>query len=136
MEELDGGPTPFQTFAVQHWRQWDFEFFHLYREGSTAGGVPWQYHRGSRAHALNFFECAEIRITRETDDFRQTFGIFCGEMGQGTVTKILSLTPLGSPYNAIEILTLTPNNFQKLGKNFRGGGPGPLGQKGRGLPQT
>ena len=27
VEELDGGPTPFQCFAVHHCGQWDFAFF-------------------------------------------------------------------------------------------------------------
>jgi len=27
VEELDGGPTPFQCFAVHHWGQWRFRFF-------------------------------------------------------------------------------------------------------------
>jgi len=31
--------------------------------------------------------------------------------------------PLGSPYNAIKILTLTPNIFEILGENFGGCGP-------------
>jgi len=38
--------------------------------------------------------------------------------------------PLGSPYNAIKILTLTPDIFEILGKNFWGWGAGPLGAEG------
>ena len=50
---------------------------------------------------------------------------------------IMHLRPLGSPYSALDILTLTPKNFEKLGKNVLGVGPrGPWRQKGKGLPKT
>ena len=94
---------------------------------------------GSRAHAHNIFTCAEIRVSREIDDFRQNFGIFfAGRRAEVQLPKFHHVRPLGSPYNAIEISKLAPNNFEKLEENFFGGGGprGPWGQKGRGLPQT
>jgi len=45
VEELDGGPTRFQCFAVHHWGQWRFRFFWpKNRDRSTFGAAPWQYH--------------------------------------------------------------------------------------------
>jgi len=64
----------------------------------------------------------EICVTREIDDLHQNFGFFLRGNGPRYSYQNLPHTPLGSPYNAIEILTLTPNNFDKLGKNFFGGG--------------
>ena len=49
VEELDGGPTLFQCFAVHYWGQWDFAFFGqkigtVQRSGlpfgSIIGGTP------------------------------------------------------------------------------------------------
>ena len=54
--------------------------------------------------------------------FGKTLEFFCGETGQGTVTKISAHNPLGSPYNTIKILAPTPKNLGKLGENFFGGG--------------
>jgi len=42
---------------------------------------------------LIFFLTGDFHLTRETDDFRQKIGIFCGETGRGTVTKIPPLRP-------------------------------------------
>ena len=41
--------------------------------------------------------------------------------------KFTPYAPWGFPYNAIEISTLTPKNFEKLWKNFWGWGPGAPG---------
>ena len=77
LEVLDGGPTLFQTFAVYHWGRWDFEFSPLKIARAQRPGLPLGSIVGvSRAHALNFFECAEIRVTQEIGDFRQKIGIF------------------------------------------------------------
>ena len=55
-------------------------------------------HRGSRAHALNVFECAVIRVTREIDDFRQNFGIFfVRKWAKVQLPKFYPLSPLGIP---------------------------------------
>jgi len=101
-------------------------FFHLKSRGLNSWGAPWQYHRGARAHALNFFECAEIRVTREIDYFRQNFRIFLqGSEPRYSYQSSTTYAPCVSPYNAIEILTLTPNNFENWGKTFLGvGAPG------------
>jgi len=137
VEELDGGPTPFQSFVVHHWGQWRFRFFGqkigaVQRSGLPLGSII----GGTTAHRHNVFLTGEIPVTREIDDIHQNFGIFFGEMGQGTVTKVSPHTTLGSPYNAIKISTLAPKNFEKFGKNFYGGrGPGPWGQTFRGWPQ-
>ena len=40
VEELDGGPTPFQCFAVHHWGQRDCEFFPLKIARHQRPGVP------------------------------------------------------------------------------------------------
>jgi len=75
---MDGGPTPFQTFAVHHWRQSDFEFFALKSlDLSTDLDDFRQCHRGDQGASTR----AIFRVTREIEDFRQNFGIFCGEMG-------------------------------------------------------
>jgi len=75
-------------------------------------------------HALNFLECAEIRVTRQIDDFCQNFGFFLCENGpRYSYQNFTTYTPRGSTYNTIEILTLTPNNFEKLGNLFWGWGP-------------
>jgi len=54
---MDRGPTPFQTFAVHYWGQWDFEFFALKSLNlSTDLDDFWLYHRGGgKAHPLDVF---------------------------------------------------------------------------------
>ena len=76
----------------------DFVFFGqkirtVQRSGLPLGSII----GGTLAHRHNFFLTGEIPVTREIDDIRQNFGIFYGEMGQGTVTKFSSHTTLGGP---------------------------------------
>ena len=64
-----------------------------------------------------------FRVTREIDDFRQKNGFFFRRNGpRYSYQNFTTYDPWGSPYNAIKISTLTPNNFGKLGKNFFVGG--------------
>ena len=89
----------------------------------------WRHHRGSRAHPLDLFWRAKIRVTWEIDDIRQNFGIFLrGNGPRYSCQNFSTYAPSGSPYKAIEILTLTPKNFGKLGETFLVvGGPGAPG---------
>jgi len=128
--------TPFQSFPVHHWGQRDFEFFGqkilaVQRTAVPLGSII----GGSTAHTLNFFEFTRLPVTREIDDFRQNFGFFFRRNGPSYSYQIFTTYDAwGSPYNAIKISTLTPKNFEKLGKNFLGGGGprAPWGQNFRG----
>jgi len=83
--------------------------------GPVIGGTP--------AHRHNFFPTGEIPVTREKIVIRQKFGIlFWGNGRRYSYQIFTTYDPWGSPYNAIEISTLTPKNFEKLGENFFGGG--------------
>ena len=77
VEELDGGPTLFQCFAVHHWGQLDFAFFGqkigtVQRSGLPLGSVI----GGPPRIATTFFPTGEIPVTLEKIIFCQTFGIF------------------------------------------------------------
>ena len=78
---------------------------------------------GTLAHTLDIFLRLVLRLTREIDDYRRNFGIFFRGNGPRYSYQIFTTDdPWGSPYSALDILTLTPKNFEKLGKNFFGGG--------------
>ena len=56
VEELDGGPTPFQCFAVHHWGQWRFRFFGQKIGTVQHSGLPLgSIIGGTPAHRHNFF---------------------------------------------------------------------------------
>ena len=137
---VDCNTTPFQTFPVHHWGQWRFRFFGQKNLTAQRPGLPLGTNiEGTWAHALNFFTNWLFRLTREKVDFRQNFGIFLRASGPRYSHQIfITYDPWGSPYDAIKILTLTPKIFEKLGKNFFGGGGprGPWVQNFRGWPQT
>jgi len=55
---------------------------------------------GTNVHPLDLFEFTRFPVTREIDDIRQNFGIFSGEMDQGTVTNFSPRTTLGAARTA------------------------------------
>ena len=121
---VDCNTTPFQTFPVHHWGQWRFRFFGQKNLTAQRPGLPLGTNiEGTWAHALNFFTNWLFRLTREKVDFRQNFGIFLRASGPRYSYQIFTTyDPWGSPYDAVKISTLTPKIFEKLGKNFFGGG--------------
>jgi len=66
--------------------------------------------------------------------FVKSLEFFTGKRAKVQLPKFYHIHPCGSPYNAIEIFTLT---LRILGKLFWGWeAPGILGQKCMGWPQT
>ena len=112
---VDCNTTPFQTFPVHHWGQRDFEFFG--RKILTVSPIALNFGPligGTYAHPLNFFEYTPLSGTREIVDIRQNFGIFFRGNGPRYSYQIFTTyAPWGSPYSALDILTLTPKNFEK-----------------------
>jgi len=88
---------------------------------------------GMRAHSLLFFLNWNFHVTREIVFFPQNFVIFSCENGpRCSCQNFIPDGPWGSPYSALENLGFSPKIFEKLGKNFFGGGP-PRGAWGRNL---
>jgi len=57
--------------------------------------------------------------------FINNLEFFAGKWAKVQLPKFYPLRPLGSLRNAMKILTLNPNSFNKLGKSFLGvGAPG------------
>ena len=57
----------------------------------------WPYHRGSGARALDVFECAEIRVTREIGYFRQNWIFFARKWVKLQLPKFHHVCLLGVP---------------------------------------
>jgi len=92
--------------------------------GSIIGGPR-------RIHSL-FFRGRFFAQLEKSTIFVKNLDFFAEKRAKVQLRKFEPLCPLGSPYNAIEILTLTPENFGKLGKNFFSGWVAlwPLGTEG------
>ena len=105
--------------------QWRFRFLgQKNREGLTDLDELWPSYRGSPRIGTTFFPTGEIPVTREKIAFRQNFGIFSGEIGQDTVTKISPRTPLGGSHITQSKFRPWPLTIlRNLGKTFLGVGP-------------
>jgi len=110
-------------------------FLHLKSWGLNCRGCPLAVSYGdprTQVHVVNFFECAEICLTREIGVFRQKNSIFfCGEMGRSTITKILSPMPFWGPHITQSKFWPWPLTiFRSWGKTFWVWGPqGPWGRR-------
>jgi len=79
---------------------------------------------GIGAHSPDIFSLSNFLVTREIVDFRQNFGIFSCENGpRYSCRNSVPDGPWGSPFSALENLDPSLKIFEKIGKNFFGGGP-------------
>jgi len=125
VEELDGGPTPFQCFAVHHWGQRDFTFFGqkigtVQRSGLPLGSIIGE----TPAHSHNFFfRQGNSCNSRKKSFFVRIFEFFSGEIGQGTFTKISPYNPWGPHITQSKFRPCPLPILRNRGKTLGGGGP-------------
>jgi len=125
VEELDGGPTPFQCFAVHHCGQWRFRFFWpKNREGLTDLDELWPNYRGDSAHSHNFFPMRKIPVTREKIVIRQNFGIFVREnRPRYSYQNFTTYDPWGPHITQSKFRPWPLKLLRNWGKTFWGWGP-------------
>ena len=117
--------TPLQMIPVHHWGQRYFEFFG--RENLTISPIALNFGPVIRepaqcAHPFNLLMVRLVHNRRNGQFSVKLWNFLLGNGPRYSYQNFTPYAPWGSPHNAIEILTLTPNNFEKLRKNFLDGG--------------
>ena len=125
MEELVS-PTPFLVFpgnALGEAGKTRF-FGHKYLADQLRRLYFGPLMGGKGAHSPDILTASSFHVTREIVDFRRNFVIFSCENGpRYSCQNFIPDGPWESPYSAHENLDPTHKIFEKLGKNFFGGGP-------------
>jgi len=86
--------------------------------------TPWPYHRGVRgACTWCFWVCGNSRNSRNWRFSSKLDFFLHGNGSSYSYQNFTTYASWASPYNTIEILTLTPKNFGILGKTFLMVGP-------------